>query len=60
MDSYPKVCKEFVVPKDADTTNDAKKRKKTEKKVFDSTFSGSLTMSKNILSQQLSLTQVIH
>ena len=34
MDSYPKVCKEFVVPKDADTTNDAKKKKKRLKRKY--------------------------
>lgn len=66
VDSYPKVCQEFMVPKDTDTTSwmltwcDAKKREKTEKKIFDSTFSGSLTTSKNILGQQLSLTEAIH
>jgi len=40
-----------------------KEKKLTEKKtlkIFRSAFSGSLTMSTNILSQQLSLTQEIH
>lgn len=65
IDSYNKEGKEFIVWKDANTKSlmltwcDAKEIKQTEKKIFDSTFSGSLTMSKNILGQQLSLTQEI-